>query len=172
MNNNERDSFISCRTIDTMNETIEAEMQEILERPEKMETRLTACVDLKVDNGIRATREKKYKSFAEVLAVETKEASNAPTPRAPSKTMSHMDLIVQKSVRSQGVPEDPERSKADNLVPMTKWVNGKFEGMGVTSHVTELRQIRKFACNKKQLGMLMPSLWNEHDAKSGLSKSI
>ena len=130
VNNIERDNFTSCRTIDRMNEEIEAETQEIIERPEKMETRLTACVDMKVDNTIRATSEKKYKSYAQVRAVEPKKASNAPTPRAPSKTMSHMALNIQKSVRSQGYQKTLRDRKLKVLSPgsngelKTQW-NGR-----------------------------------------------
>ena len=70
-----------------MNEKIEGERHEINERPQKMETRLTACVDAKVDKAIKATCEKVDKRYAEVMAVQPKETSNAHT-RAPTKTMS------------------------------------------------------------------------------------
>ena len=89
---------------------MEAETPEINERFQKVETRLTACADTKVDNDIEATCEKLDKSYAEVVAVQPKEASNAKT-RARSKTKSDMDLDIWKSIRIQGVPEEPEKSE-------------------------------------------------------------
>ena len=55
--NNERDNFIGCRTIEKMNEKIEAEMQEINERLMNIENHLT-FVDTKVDNALKTTFEK------------------------------------------------------------------------------------------------------------------
>ena len=59
-----------------MNEKKEAKMHEINERFQKMETRLTACVDAKADNVIKATCEKVDQSYAEVMAVQLKETNN------------------------------------------------------------------------------------------------
>ena len=108
------------------NGKIQAETQEINERPQKIETRLTACVDLKVDNGIKATCEKNDKSYAEVMAVQPKEARYAHT-RAPTKTMCDMDLNIRKSIGIQGVPEYPEKSETESLVPTTDVLNGILE---------------------------------------------
>ena len=67
-----------------------------------------------------------------------------------TKTMSDMDLNIRFSIRFQSVPEDPQKSKAENLVHMTDVVNGILEGMGMTSHIAELRQLLIFDCDKKE----------------------
>ena len=58
VNNNKRDNFIRRRTIERSTEEIEAKMQEINERLHKLGTRLIACVDTKVDNGIKEDERK------------------------------------------------------------------------------------------------------------------
>ena len=102
-------------------------------------------MNAKVDDAIKATCEKVDKSYAEVMAVQPKEASIAHT-REPTKTTSDLDLNIRKSVRIQGVPEDTGKSEAENLVPTTNEVNGILEGMGVPSvahnQTTKTREYR------------------------------
>ena len=62
-----------------MNDKKEAEVQEINESLHKMETRSTACVDTKVDEAIKATCRKRDKGYAEVTALQPKEATNVLT---------------------------------------------------------------------------------------------
>ena len=94
-------------------------------------------------------QESGQKMYAEVKAIQPKDTSNAHT-RAPTKTMSDMDLHIRKSVKNQGVSEDPEQSKAGNLVSTTDVVNGIIEGMGVASHISELRRLGKFNSDRKK----------------------
>ena len=136
-----------------------------------MESRLSACVDAKVDNAIKATCEKVDRSYAEVKVVQSKETSNAHT-RAPTKTMSDIDINIRKNVRNQGVPEDPEKSKAENLVPTTDVVNGILEGMGVTSRITELRRLGKIDSDRKKPRTLMLTLSTEHEVSLVLAKAF
>ena len=103
-----------------------------------METGLTTSVDTKVDNPIKATFEKLDKSHAEVMAVQPRKTRNVLT-RPPTKTMSDIDLNIFKSLRTQGVREDPQKSKVDYLVAMAHVKNGILAGMGMASHITELR---------------------------------
>ena len=58
LNNNERDNFKKCRTIDKMNEKIETETQEINKKLQPMEERRTAVFDTRVDNSIKNTCKK------------------------------------------------------------------------------------------------------------------
>ena len=64
LNNDERDKFIKCPTIDKVNEKIETETQEINKKLQTMGKRRTAVVDTKVDNAIKTTCEKLDKSYA------------------------------------------------------------------------------------------------------------
>ena len=116
-----------------------------------METTLTACVDTKVDNVIKATREKVEKSYAEIMAVQPKEASNVHTGKS-TKTMSDMDLNVRRIVRFQGIPTDPEKSKAETLVPDRRgernaWRNGRDDPHNRKTTTHEIRLWQTEALN-------------------------
>ena len=78
-----------------MNNEGEAGTQEFRKHLQEMESRLTACVETKVGNAMKATYEKVEKGDSEVMAGESKEASNAHT-RAPNKTMSDIDIKIRK----------------------------------------------------------------------------
>ena len=69
------------------------------------------------------------------MAVQSKETSNAHT-RAPTKTMSVMDVSILKIVKSQGVPEDPRKPKSENLVLTIDVMNGILERICVMSLIT------------------------------------
>ena len=105
------------------------------------------------------------------MAVQLKEASNAHT-RAPTKKMSDMDLNIRKNVKFQGVQEDTEKSKIENLVPTTEVVNAIVEGMGVTSHITELRRLGKFDSDGKKPETMFLTLSTEHHATLALKKHL
>ena len=165
------DNFIRCRSIEGINEKLEAEPNEIIERLQKVETRITAGVDAEINNAITATCEKVDKSYAEVMAVRPKETSSAHS-RAPTTTMSDMDSNIRKNVRIQGVPENPEQTKADNFVPTTDVVNGILEQTGATSHITELPRLGKFDSDRKKPRTLMLTLSTEHGARLVLTNAF
>ena len=171
VSNNERDNFIRCRSIEKMNKKIEAETHESNERLQKMETQLTACVDAKMDNAIKTKCDKVDKSYGAVMAVQQIETGNTHT-QATTKTMSDMDLNIQKTVRIQGVTEELEKSKVENLVPTTNVMNGKLERMGVTSHITELRRLGNFNSDRKKPKTLILTLSTEQEKNTCLSKGI
>ena len=74
----------------------------------------------KVDNAVKATCEKVKRNYADFITVQSKHASNAQT-REQTKATSDMDLNVRKSVRNQGIPDGPEKSKAEKLAPRLTW---------------------------------------------------
>ena len=109
LSNNERDNFIKCRTIDKMKEKIETETQEINKKLQTMEERITAVVDTRVDNAIKTTCEKVDKSYAEAVAVQPRNIGA--TTKAHSREPPDLDHNIRKSIRIQGVPEDPTNPK-------------------------------------------------------------
>ena len=86
---------------------------------QKNKTRLTVSLNTKVDNVIKTTLEKVDKNYAEVMAIQPKEAGNA-LSQALTKTMSDMDFDIRKSLRIEGVPHDPENAEAKIFVPKTE----------------------------------------------------
>ena len=163
LNNNERDNFIKCRTIDKMNEKIETETQEINRKLQTMEERITAVVDTRVDNAIKATCEKIDKSYAEAAAV--------PPRNVHSKELPDLDRNIRKSIRIQEVPEDPDNSKAENFVPTTNEVNDVLNRIGVTTQITELKRLGQFSNTRKTPRTLLLTLPTEHDARLLLAKA-
>ena len=119
LNNNERDNFIKCRTLDKMNEKIETETQ--IKKLQTMEERITAVVDTIVDNAIKTTCEKVDKSSAQAVAVQPRNVGAI--SKAHSQEPPDLDHNIRKSIRTQGFPEDPDKSKAENFISTTNEVN-------------------------------------------------
>ena len=74
-------------------------------------------------------------------------------------------------MRIQGVPEDPSKSKGENLVPTNAEVNAILERMGVKTSILELRRFGKFDAERKKPRPLLVTLPNEHEARLKLAKS-
>ena len=110
LNINERDNFLKCRTIDKVNEKIETETQEINKKLQTVEERITAVVDTRVDNAIKITCEKVDKSYAEAVAVQPRNVGAR--SKAHSKEPPDLHHNIRKTIQIQGVPEDPDKSKA------------------------------------------------------------
>ena len=146
LNNNERDNFIKCRTIDKMNEKIETETQEI-KKLQTMEERITAVVDTIVDNAIKTTCEKVDKSSAQAVAVQPRNVGAI--SKAHSKEPPDLDHNIRKSIRAQGVPEEPDKSKAEDFKPTTNEVNDVLNRIGVTTQITQLKRLGKLSNTRK-----------------------
>ena len=116
------------RSIERKNKEVEAE---IIERPQKIQTQLAACVDIKGENAIKTTFEKVDNSSAGVMTVQPKNAEKTHT-RARTKKMSDMDLNIRKKVRNQGVPKDSEKSEHEKQIPQNRrgerntWKKGPY----------------------------------------------
>ena len=150
LNNNERDNFIKCPTIDKMNEKIETEMQYINKKLQTIEERITAFVDTRVDKAIKTTCEKVDKSYAEAVAVQPRNVIS--TSEAHSKEPPDLHQKTRKNIQIQGIPEDPDKSEAQNFVTTTNEVNDVFNRIGVTTQVTELKRLVKFRNTRKNHG--------------------
>ena len=84
-------------------------------------------MDTKVVNATEANWEKVDKNYTEVMAVQPKEASNANT-WATTKTMSDKGLNIQRSVRIQGLSENPV--SGEYPVVVSSGTVGNIEGLG------------------------------------------
>ena len=98
LNNNERNKFMKCRTIDKMNEKIEKETQEINKKLQTMKKRITAVVDTRVDSAIKTTCEKDEK-YAEAVAVQPRNVGA--TSKSHSRELPDLDRDIRKSIRIQ-----------------------------------------------------------------------
>ena len=170
LNDNERDNFINCRTIDMMNEKIETETPEISKRLQTMEERITAVVDKRVDNAIKATCEKVDKSYAEAVAVQPRNVGA--TSKAQYKEPYDLAHNIKKSIRIKGVPEDPDKSKAENFVPATNEVNVVLNQKEVTTQITELTILGNVINTRKKPRTLLLTLRTEHDDRLVLAKAL
>ena len=150
LNNNEKDNFIKCRTIDKMNEKIETETQEINKKLQTMEERITAVVDTIVNNAIKTTCKKVDKSYAAAVAVQPRKV--VATSKAHSKEPLDLDHNMRKNIRIQGFPEDPDKAKAKNFLPTTNEFNDVLNRIGVTTQITELKRLGKFSNTRKKHG--------------------
>ena len=170
LNDNERDNFIICRTIDMVNEKIETETPEIIKRLQTMEERIIAVVDKRVDNGIKTTCEKVDKSYSEAVAVQPRNVGA--TSKAQSKEPYDLALNIKKSFRIKRVPEDPDKSKAENFVPATNEVNNVLNRKGVTTQITELKILGDVSNTRKKPRTLLLTLPTEPDARLFLAKAL
>ena len=135
-----------------------------------MEKRLTDLVDQKVGEAMKTTCKKVEKTYAAVVAVEkSTETGNTNASHKVNKGKTNHN--ISQSLRSQGVPEDPSKSKGENLVPTNAEVNGILETMEVKTGIVELRRLGKFDAERKKLRTLLVTLPNEHEARLTLAKS-
>ena len=86
-----------------------------------MEERITAVIDTRVDNDIKITCPKVHKCYAEAVAIQPRNVSA--TSKAHTKEPPDLDHNIRNSIRIQGIPEDPDKSKAENFVPTAIEVN-------------------------------------------------
>ena len=136
-----------------------------------MENRLTDLVDPKVDEAMNSTCKKVEKSYAAVVTVEkSTETGNTNASQKVNKGKTNQN--ISQSLRIQGVPENPSRSKAENLVPTKAEVNDILDTIEVQTSIVELRRLRKFDAEPKKPQTLLVTLPNEHEARLTLAKKV
>ena len=89
-----------------------------------IEEGITAVVDTRVDNAIKTKWGKVDKSYAEAVAVQSRNLGA--TSKTHSKEPPDLDHNIRKSIRIQVIPEDPDKYKAKNFVPTTNEVNDEL----------------------------------------------
>ena len=82
--------------------------------------------------------------------------------------MSHK---INKCIRIQEIPEDPNKTKGDNLVPTNNEDNDLFDSIGANSNVTEIQRLGKLRNDRKKPRALLVTLANEHEGRITHAKS-
>ena len=80
------------------------------------------------------------KTYAAVFAVETTTV-NLKTDKIDENRKSH---DINKSIRIEGIPEDPNKTKKENVFPKNYEVNNLLSPIGVNAHVIEIQRLGNF----------------------------
>ena len=134
---NERDNVIRCRTLAKVAEKIDS--LDVVEKLKNMEKRLTDLLDEKIGNVTKMTCDKVEKTYAAVVAVETTSGK----PKGVKTDVNSKSHNINKCIRIQGIPEDPNKTKGENLVPANDEVNDLLNSIGAIAHVTKTWKILK-----------------------------
>ena len=162
---NERDNFIRCRTLAKAAEKIDG--LDVGEKLKNMERRLTDLVDEKIGNATKMTCDKVEKTYAAVVAVET--TSGKPKGVKPDENSKSHN--INKCIRIQGIPENPNKTKGENLVPSNDEVNDLLNSIGANAHVTEIQRLGNFRNDRINPRAVLVTLANEHATRITLAKS-
>ena len=160
---NERDKFIRCRTMQIENLDFSNQLK-------NMEKRLTELVDKKIETAIKTNCEKVNKTYAAVVSVESTQETDRKLGKLIKKEKG-VDNIKQK-FRLQGIPEDQNKTKAENLGPTTDEVNEILSEIGVRPEVKEVKRLGEFKRERKKPRTLLVTVANEHEARLALAKII
>ena len=135
-----------------------------------MEKKLTELVDKEIETAIKTTCEKVDKTYAAAVSVE----STQETDRKIGKLIKKEKGVnnIKQSFRIQGIPENHNKTKAENLVPTTDEVNEKLSEIGVRPEVKELKRLGEFKRDRKKRRTQLVTVANEHEARLALAKSI
>ena len=131
-----------------------------------MERRLTDLVDEKIGNATKMTCNKVEKIYAAVVAVETTSGK----PKGVKTDENSKSHNINKCIRIQGIPEDPNKTKGENLVPTNDEVNDLLNSIGANAHVTEIQRLGKFQNDRKKPRAVLVTLANEHETGITLAK--
>ena len=166
--NNERHNFIPGRALASVSEKLST--LDVGDKLKNMEKRLTDIGDQKVGEAIKTACEKVEKTHAAVFVVEksTQTGNTNPSQKVNQGKTNHN---ISQSLRSQGVPEDPNKSKGENLVPTNAEGNDILDTMEVKTSIVELRRLGKFDAERKKPRTLLVTLPNEHEPCPTLAKS-
>ena len=162
---NERDNFIRCQTLSKVAEKIDS--LDVGEELKNMERRLTDLVDEKIGNATKMTCDNVEKTYAAVVAVETTSGK----PKGVKTDENSKSHNINKCIRIQGIPEDPNKKKGENLVPTNHEVNDLLNSIGANAHVTQIQRLGKFPNDRKKPRAVLVSLANEHETRITLAKS-
>ena len=162
---NERDNFIRCQTLAKVAEKIDS--LEVGKKLKNMERRLTDLVDEKIRIATKMTCDEVEKTYTAVVAVETTSGK----PKGVKTDENSKSHNINKCIRIQGLPEDPNKSKGDNLVPKNDEVNDLLNSIGANAHVTEIQRPGNFRNDRKKSRAVLVTLANEHETRITHAKS-
>ena len=141
---NERDNLIRCQTLTKVAGKIDR--LDVGEKLKNMESRLTDLVDETIGNATKMTCDKVEKTYAAVVAVETTSGK----PKGVKTDENSKSHNINKCIRIQGIPEDPNKAKAENFVPTNDEVNDMLNSIGANAHVTEIQRLGNFRNDRKK----------------------
>ena len=162
---NETDNFIRCQILAKVAEKIDS--LNVGEKLKNMERRLTDLVDEKIGNATKMTCDNVEKTYAAVVAVET--TSGKPIGvKTDENSKSHN---IKKCIRIQGIPDDPNKTNEENLVPTNDEVNDLLNSTGANAHITEIQRLGKLRNDRKKPRAVLVTFANEHETRITLAKS-
>ena len=161
--NNVRDRFIRNFTQSKLTEKLEE--LDINEKLQNMENRLTQIVEKKVDEALRNTCEKVEKTYSTVLTGNNKNA-------VPKEQQNRTNHNINQCIRIQGIAEDPQKSKAENLVPTNEEVKKILEIVDEQPNIVEMKRLGKFDEKRTKPRTLLLTVANHHEARLVLAKSL
>ena len=129
-----------------------------------METRLTDFVDEKIGNATKMTCDKVEKTYAAVVAVETTSGK----PKGVKTDENSKSHDINKCIRIQGIPEDPNKTKRENFVPTNDEVDDLLKA---NAHVKEIQRLGKLRNDRKKPRPVLVNLAIEHETRITLAKS-
>ena len=107
------------------------------------------------------------KTYAAVVAVETATGK----PKRVQNDENSKCHNTNKCIRIQGIPEDLNNTKGENLVPTIGEVNDLLDSIVANAHVMEIQRLEKFRIDRKEPRAKLVTLSNEHEAIITLAKS-
>ena len=108
-------------------------------------------------------------TYAKVFARSTpkkKQTSNS------KKGDKYDDHNIKKSFRIQGITEDVEKSRGENLVPTTEKVNDVLKTIGVQPQIVEMKRLGKFSKEGDKPRTPLDTVSTEHEARMVMAKSF
>ena len=124
--------------------------------------------------------EQKNRNFFEVNIRESGTNVRCPSHRrkiyggiqgkAEHKTEYRTNHNISQSFRKQGIPEDPTKTKGENLVPTKDQVTEKLSQTGVTPKALELKRLGKLNAEQKKPRTLLVTVSSELEARLTLAK--
>ena len=118
-------------------------------------------MDEKIGNATKMRCDKVEKTYAAVVAVETTSGK----PKGVKTDENSKGHNINKCIRIQGIPEDPNKTKGENLVPTNDEVNDLLNSIGANAHVTETQRLGKFRNDRKNPRAVLVTLANEHETR-------
>ena len=123
---NERYNSIRGRAVANVSEKLST--LDVGDKLRNMQKKLTDLVNQKFGEAMKTTCEKVEEIYAAVVAVKTsRETGNSSSSQKVNKGETNQN--ISQWLRIQGIPEDPSKSKGENLLPTYAEVNDILEAM-------------------------------------------
>ena len=157
---NERDNFTLCRNLAKVAEKIDS--SDVAEKLKNMERQLTELVDEKIGNTKKTTSDKIEKTYAAMVSAEVTKGKHKGVENDEN---SKSNNFINKCIRIQEIPEVPNKTKGENLVPTNIETNDVLDSIGANALETEIQRPGKFRNDRKNPRAAIVTLANEHEAR-------